>query len=103
MSSNDTNDWAEQMAEGEESDGSIGNGAEPRASEQLGMYGGEDRRVDSEDTPDGYELRDEEWADDDPADVDVEHGGESTARDTDDNGVDDTVMPEGTDSVIDEY
>lgn len=46
--------------------------------------------------PEGAEIRDEEWADDDPADVPREDGGEMAGLDTDDDGVIDTYLPEGT-------
>ena len=57
---------------------------------------------DDDDAPEGSESRDEEFEGDDPADIPDEHGGSAASIDTDDNGVDDTTMPEGTDRIIDE-
>ncbi len=51
--------------------------------------------------PEGSEERDEEWADDDPADVPAASGGTESGVDTDDDGVADTELPEGTDSIVD--
>ena len=57
--------------------------------------------VDDDDAPEGSEARDEEFEGDDPADIPDEHGGTQAGVDTDDNGVDDTVLPEGTDRIVD--
>lgn len=56
---------------------------------------------DWENIPEGTEPRDEEWEDDDPADVPVSEGGEQAGLDTDDDGVIDTIVPDDL-SLIDE-
>lgn len=88
--------WADRMAEGEDFDESLG---EPAEDDRVLATDDLDE-IDNEDAPEGAELRDEEWESDDPADIPDEHGGTQAGIDTDDNGVDDTVMPEGTDSII---
>lgn len=94
----ESEDWADAMTDGEDYDETLGAVAAER--EPTGVDDARD--IDATDAPDGYEDRDEEWAEDDPADVPDEHGGQQWSADTDDDGVDDTVMPEGTDSIIDE-
>ena len=73
--------WADQMAAGEDYDESMGEAAE-------------DDRVLATDELDEIDA-------DDAPDIPDEHGGTQAGVDTDDNGVDDTVLPEGTDSIID--
>lgn len=93
-----TEEWSEEVATGVDYDETLGDVAEDR-----GPVGVDDTdSITVQDVPDGYEDRDEDEADDDPADVPDEHGGQPWAIDTDGNGVDDTVLPEGTDSVVDE-
>lgn len=91
-------DWSDEVAEDVDYDETLGETVEAR--EPAGVDDTDSITV--QDTPDGYEDRDEEVADDDPADVLDEHGGAQHAIDTDDDGVDDTVLPEGTDSIVDE-
>ena len=89
--------WADQMAAGEDYDESMGEAAEDDrvlATDELD-------EIDADDAPEGSEGHDEEHVGDDPADIPDEHGGTQAGVDTDDNGVDDTVLPEGTDSIID--
>jgi hypothetical protein len=92
-----TDQWADQMADGEDYDESMG---EPTDDDRV-LATDELDEIDSDDAPEGSEGRDEEWEGDDPADIPDEHGGTQAGIDTDDNGVDDTIMPEGTDSIID--
>ena len=93
-----SDDWSDEVANGEDYDETLGETAEVR--EPIGVDDTDSITV--QDVPDGYEDRDEDEADDDPADVPDEHGGQRWAIDTDGNGVDDTVLPEGTDSIVDE-
>ncbi|WP_404312845.1 hypothetical protein LG314_03125 [Agrococcus terreus] len=90
--------WADRMADGEDYDESIGESSDDGrvlATDELD-------EIDDDDAPEGSESRDEEFEGDDPADIPDEHGGSAASIDTDDNGVDDTTMPEGTDRIIDE-
>ncbi|WP_206446091.1 hypothetical protein [Agrococcus sp. KRD186] len=89
--------WADQMADGEDYDESMG---EPADDDRV-LATDELDEIDADDAPEGSEGHDEEFEGDDPADIPDEHGGTQAGIDTDDNGVDDTVMPEGTDSIID--
>ncbi len=93
----DADRWAEQMADGEDFDESMG---EPADDDRV-IATDELDEIDDEDAPEGAEARDEEFEGDDPADIPDEHGGTPAGIDSDDNGVDDTVLPEGTDSIID--
>lgn len=90
--------WAEQMADGEDFDESMGESSDDDrvlATDELD-------EIDDDDAPEGAEARDEEFEGDDPADIPDEHGGTQAGVDTDDNGVDDTTLPEGTDSIVDD-
>ena len=89
--------WAEQMADGEDFDESMG---DPAVEERV-LATDELDEIDDEDAPEGAEARDEEWEGDDPADIPDQHGGTQAGVDTDRNGVDDTVLPEGSDTIID--
>lgn len=93
-----TDEWSDEVATGEDYDETVGDSAEE--PDPVGVDDTDSITV--QDVPDGYEDRDEDEADDDPADVPDEHGGQRWAIDTDGNGVDDTVLPEGTDSIVDE-
>lgn len=93
-----TDEWSDEVATGEDYDETLGDAVEESAP--VGVDDTDSITV--QDVPDGYEDRDEDVAEDDPADVPDEHGGAQWALDTDGNGVDDTVLPEGTDSIIDE-
>lgn len=98
MTEQDEEQWAERMLDGEEYDETLG-----EADSEADPVGVDDtEHVHASDAPEGFEDRDEDYGDDDPADVPDEHGGARWAIDSDDNGVDDTVLPEGTDSVVDE-
>lgn len=90
--------WAEQMADGEDFDESMG---EPADDDRV-LATDELDEIDDDDAPEGAEARDEEFEGDDPADIPDEHGGTQAGIDTDDNGVDDTTLPEGTDSIVDD-
>ena len=93
----DPDRWAEQMADGEDFDESMGESTDDDrvlATDELD-------EIDDDDAPEGAEARDEEFEGDDPADIPDEHGGTQAGVDTDDNGVDDTVLPEGTDRIVD--
>lgn len=93
----DPDRWAEQMADGEDFDESMGDATDDDrvlATDELD-------EIDDDDAPEGAEARDEEFEGDDPADIPDEHGGTQAGVDTDDNGVDDTTLPEGTDSIVD--
>ncbi|GAA2174274.1 hypothetical protein GCM10009846_19580 [Agrococcus versicolor] len=94
----DAGDWSDQVAEGVDYDETLGDAAEEPAPSGVD----DSEAISAQDVPDGYEDRDEDIADDDPADVPDEHGGAQHSLDTDDDGVDDTVLPEGTDSIVDE-
>jgi hypothetical protein len=94
----DAGDWTEEITADVDYDETLGDAAEESAPAGVD----DSESITAEDVPDGYEDRDEEIAEDDPADVPDEHGGAQHALDTDDDGVDDTVLPEGTDSIIDE-
>jgi len=94
----DTDGWAEQMADGEDFDESMGE----RADDDRVLATDELDEIDDDDAPEGAEARDEEFEGDDPADIPDEHGGTQAGVDTDDNGVDDTTLPEGTDSIVDD-
>jgi len=89
--------WADEMADGEDYDESMG---EPAEDDRV-LATDELDEIDADDAPEGSEGRDEEWEGDDPADIPDEHGGTQAGIDTDDNGIDDTVLPEGTDSISD--
>ena len=94
----DPDRWAEQMADGEDFDESMGESTDDDrvlATDELD-------EIDDDDAPEGAEARDEEFEGDDPADIPDEHGGTQAGVDTDDNGVDDTTPPEGTDSIVDD-
>ena len=94
----DPDRWAEQMADGEDFDESMGESSDDDrvlATDELD-------EIDDDDAPEGAEARDEEFEGDDPADIPDEHGGTQAGIDTDDNGVDDTTLPEGTDSIVDD-
>ena len=94
----DPDRWAEQMADGEDFDESMGESTDDDrvlATDELD-------EIDDDDAPEGAEARDEEFEGDDPADIPDEHGGTQAGVDTDDNGVDDTTLPEGTDSIVDD-
>ena len=94
----DPDRWAEQMADGEDFDESMGESSDDDrvlATDELD-------EIDDDDAPEGAEARDEEFEGDDPADIPDEHGGTQAGVDTDDNGVDDTTLPEGTDSIVDD-
>ncbi len=93
----DPDQWADQMADGEDFDESMG---EPADDERV-LATDELDEIDDDDAPEGSEARDEEFEGDDPADIPDEHGGTQAGVDTDDNGVDDTVLPEGTDRIVD--
>ena len=94
----DPDRWAEQMADGEDFDESMG---EPADDDRV-LATDELDEIDDDDAPEGAEARDEEFEGDDPADIPDEHGGTQAGIDTDDNGVDDTTLPEGTDSIVDD-
>jgi hypothetical protein len=94
----DSDQWAERMADGEDFDESMG---EPADDDRV-LATDELDEIDDEDAPEGAEARDEEFEGDDPADIPDEHGGTQSGIDSDDNGVDDTVLPEGTDSIVDD-
>ena len=94
----DPDRWAEQMADGEDFDESMG---EPADDDRV-LATDELDEIDDDDAPEGAEARDEEFEGDDPADIPDEHGGTQSGIDTDDNGVDDTTLPEGTDSIVDD-
>lgn len=94
----DADQWAERMADGEDFDESMG---EPADDDRV-LATDELDEIDDEDAPEGAEARDEEFEGDDPADIPDEHGGTQAGVDSDDNGVDDTVLPEGTDSIVDD-
>jgi hypothetical protein len=93
----DPDQWADQMADGEDIDESMG---EPADDDRV-LATDELDEIDDDDAPEGSEARDEEFEGDDPADIPDEHGGTQAGVDTDDNGVDDTVLPEGTDRIVD--
>ncbi|MEV7527763.1 hypothetical protein [Agrococcus sediminis] len=93
----DPDQWADQMADGEDFDESMG---EPADDDRV-LATDELDEIDDDDAPEGSEARDEEFEGDDPADIPDEHGGTQAGVDTDDNGVDDTVLPEGTDRIVD--
>lgn len=93
-----TEEWSDEVATGEDYDETVGDSAEE--PDPVGVDDSDS--ITAEDVPDGFEDRDEDGADDDPADLPDDHGGQSWAIDTDGNGVDDTVLPEGTDSIVDE-
>ncbi|MGY3128257.1 hypothetical protein ACVWW9_001756 [Agrococcus sp. UYP33] len=94
----DPDQWADRMAAGEDFDESMGDPADDDrvlATDELD-------EIDDDDAPEGAEAHDEEHEGDDPADIPDEHGGTQAGIDSDDNGVDDTVLPEGTDSIVDD-